>query len=210
MTVPNFHETYRRVEERFNRTLEDEGLTVEGPLDNTELLSRYEGQLVELAGNTYEFSDESSAEEWINGCTSYLGFKAAILANEQQELVGFTWAHPFSIERDITVDGARDFVEEKREELAVGSQDVLYSTALAIDPEYQGKGLGSGLALAALNLCREEYPDGSLLFYRTKPTNSTTRYMSETLGAKQVDIPDTQSGKIIWHGYIPPLETSRN
>jgi ribosomal protein S18 acetylase RimI-like enzyme len=209
MTQPGNYEAARqRVSERFASTIEEERLTVSELLDADQLLSEYGDQIKDLSQEAFRHNSPEEAREWVETCAQQLGFRAVVLTNQQGEVAGFTWGATATYDaNDLGV--ASQFVETQRAALDVDEGEVVYSTALAIAPNYRERGLGSGLALAAIKLCREQlHSDGALLFFRTRPDNPAANHASQILGAEQTGFVSPANNKRLWFGYIPPADVA--
>jgi GNAT superfamily N-acetyltransferase len=212
MTQPHNPEAARRrAAERFDQAVVDEGLIVSDLLEADEFLDRYGEQVETLSQEAFRRSPEE-ASVWIEENARSLGFRAVVLTTSQDELVGFTWGAPLGLHTDTpaaVVWDAGNFIEEQRRTHNVEQDDVLYSSALAIQSERRGQGLGSGLALRAIAMCREQlHTEGALLFYRTRPDNPVSNAISENLGATRTEYVSPETRKPLWLGYIEPADVA--
>ncbi len=208
MNEPHTHEAaHRRVAERFQATITKEGLAISGLLEADELLVQHGDQIQALSQEAFGFKSPEATQDWISRCARPIGFRAVVLTRQPGELVGFALGEPL-VDLGNDMERAAKFVADQCQALGVTENSILYSNALAITPEHRGKGLGSGLALKAIQLCREQlHPDGALLFYRTKPDNIAANQASEVLGAQLTDIVSPNNKKL-WFGYIAPAENT--
>lgn len=208
MTQPHNHEAERRrVLERFNTAVAENELTVSGLLAPDEI-GPYFDQMANLSHEAYGF-DPDKARRWLDSCIVPLGSRAVLLTDTEDQVVGFTLGARAINDPLCQLEVAADVVEELRERFGVEEEDVLYSPALAIAESHRRKGLGAGLALVALQLCRQQpCPNGALLFYRTQPGNPVAEQVRD-LGANDTEIV-SPGGRTLWYAHIPPLDNGEN